>query len=141
MTSSFEVKLSSFLCWKGRSSKQYMKDTWVSASAKAEPDTMCTGLESTQTSNISWNHAQHANVTAHRNHNSHPRQHQPQNTQGNSSALTTFTFMDLNSWLSQTTTPRCPCQKNPCISMQCLQDYLSSEGTLHRTWHPRGTPY
>ena len=31
--------------------------------------------------------------------------------------------------------------KNPCISMQCLQDHLSPEGTLCRTWHPRGTPY
>ena len=31
MSSSFDVKLSSFLCQKGRSSKQYMKDTWESA--------------------------------------------------------------------------------------------------------------
>ena len=33
------------------------------------------------------------------------------------------------------------CQKNPCISMQCRQDHLSPDGTLCRTWHPRGTPY
>ena len=47
MASSFEVKLSSFLHWKGRrSSKQYMKDTSKSASAKTEPDTVCIGLES-----------------------------------------------------------------------------------------------
>ena len=32
-------------------------------------------------------------------------------------------------------------QKNPCISMQCLQDHLSPAGTLCRTWHLRGTPY
>ena len=30
-------------------------------------------------------------------------------------------------------------QENPWISMQCLQDHLSPEGTLHRTWHHRGT--
>ena len=32
-------------------------------------------------------------------------------------------------------------QRNPCISMQWLQDHLSPEGTLCRMWHPRGTPY
>ena len=58
MASSFKVKLSSFLPQKGkRSSKQYMKDTWESASAKTEPDTVCIGLESTQISNVSLNHA------------------------------------------------------------------------------------
>ena len=63
-------------CQKGRrSSKQYTKDTWESASAKTEPDTVCIGQESTQTSNVSLNHAQHANVTAHRNHNSCSSQH------------------------------------------------------------------
>ena len=72
MASSFKVKLSSFLHQKGRRpSKQYMKDTWESASAKTEPDTVCIGLVSTQTSNASLNHTQHANVTTHRNHNSH----------------------------------------------------------------------
>ena len=40
-----------------------MKDTWESASAKTDPDTVCIGLESTQTSNVLLNHAQHANVT------------------------------------------------------------------------------
>ena len=32
-------------------------------------------------------------------------------------------------------------QKNPCISRKCLQDHLSADGTLCRTWHPRGTLY
>ena len=59
MTPSFDVKLSSFLQQKGRrSSKQYMKDTWESASAKTEPDTVCIGLESTKTSNASLSQAQ-----------------------------------------------------------------------------------
>ena len=53
--------------------------TWESASAKTELDTVYTGPESTQTSNILLNHAQHANVTAHRNHNGHSSQHQPHN--------------------------------------------------------------
>ena len=45
MTSSFEVKLSSFLHQKGRrSSKQYMKDTWESASSKTKADTVCIGI-------------------------------------------------------------------------------------------------
>ena len=34
-----------------------MEDTWESASAKMEPDTVCMSLESNQTSNISLNHA------------------------------------------------------------------------------------
>ena len=97
MASSFEGKLSLFLHWKGRkSSKQYMKDTWESASAKTERDTMCIGLESTQTSNTSLNHAQHANITAHRNHDSCCSQEWPWNAYGNSLVLTTSTLMDLN---------------------------------------------
>ena len=51
-TSSQLKMASSFLHQKGRrSSKQYMKDPWKSASSKTEPATMCLGLESTQTSN------------------------------------------------------------------------------------------
>ena len=80
MASTFEVKLSSFLQWKGRrSSKQYMNDIRESTSAKTELDTMYTGLESTQTSNVSFHHAQHANVSAHMNHDSCSSQHWPQN--------------------------------------------------------------
>ena len=94
MASSFEVKLSSFLYQKGRRcSKQNMKDTWESASAKTELDTVYTGLESTQTSDVLLNHAQHANITTHRNHDSFSSQHWPQNAHGNSSALTTSTLM------------------------------------------------
>ena len=36
-----------------------MKDTWESASVKTELDTVYIGPESTQTSNVSLNHAQH----------------------------------------------------------------------------------
>ena len=108
MASSFEVKLSSFLHQKGRRSSS---STWRThgeyTSAKTKPDTVCIGLEWMKTSNISLNHAQHANITTHRNHNSHSSQHQPQNTHGNSLVLTTFTLIGVNTWLSWTTTPRC----------------------------------
>ena len=142
MAWSFEVKLSSLLHWKGRrSSKQYMKDTWESASAKTEQDTVCFGLKSSQTSHTSLNHAQDANITAHRNLNSHSSQHSPR------TLMSTPQCWLLPLWWIWI--PSCHglllqdahCQKNPCISMQCLQDHLSPEGTLHRTWHPRGTPY
>ena len=97
MASSFKVKLSIFLPQKGRrTSKQYMKDALESASVKTEPDTVYTCLESTQTSNVLLNHAQHANITAHRNIDSHSSQHWPQNAHGNSSVLTTSALMDLN---------------------------------------------
>ena len=79
-----------------RSSKQYMKETWELTSAKTEQDTPCIGQESTQTSNISLNHTQHANVTAHRNHDSSSSQLWPWNAHGNSLALTTSTLTDLN---------------------------------------------
>ena len=82
-----------------RSSKQYMKDKWKSASAKTELDIVYTGPVLTQTSNVLnvlLNHAQHANATAHRNHDSCSSQHQSWNTHGNSLVLTTSTLMDLN---------------------------------------------
>ena len=55
-------------------------------------NTVFIGLESTQRSNVSLNHAQHANVTAHRNHYSYSSQHQLWNTNGNSSALSNFHY-------------------------------------------------
>ena len=97
MASSFEVKLSSFLCWKDRkSSKQYMNDIWKSASAKTEQDNVCISLESTQTSNASLDDTEYANITTCRNHDNCSSQHQPQNAHGNSLALTTSTLTDLN---------------------------------------------
>ena len=142
IASLFEVKLSSFLNLKGRrSSKQYMKDIWELASAKTEPDTVCIGLESTQTSNVSLNHAHHANITTHRNHNSCSSQHWLQSPWQLLSAE--YFHFDISEYLVviDYILQDVHCQKNPCISMQCLQDHLSPEGTLCRTWHPRGTPY
>ena len=78
MASSFEVNFSSFLHQKGRrSSKQYMKEHGNQQVPKENQDTVCIGLELTQTSIALSNHTQHASVTAHRNQNSCSSQYQP----------------------------------------------------------------
>ena len=50
-------------------------------------DIVCTGLESVQTSNAQLKHVLHAIIIAHRSHDNHFSQPQPQNTHGIISVL------------------------------------------------------
>ena len=60
-----------------------MKDTWVSPSASTMQDNVYIGLESMKISDEWLKHAQHANVTIHRNQDSHLNQPQHQNAHDN----------------------------------------------------------
>ena len=106
---------------------------------KTEPDTVCISMESTHTSNISLNHAQHANVTAHKNHKSQPTLAPEHAWQ----LLSTDYFQFDGSEYLIVTDYYCKMpiiRRIPVSQCQCLQGHLSPEGTLYRTWHPRGTP-
>ena len=98
---------------------------------------MFIGLESTQTWNISLNHAQHANITP-----TGTTTVAPANI-GPGMCMVTLQHWLLSPWWIWIISCHglllqdAHCQ-NPCISMQCLQDHFSPEGTLCRTWQPRG---
>ena len=107
MAPSLMVK-SSFYPQKGRrSSTLYMEDIWASTSVSTKPDTVCIGPVLMWTLDELLNCVPLANITSHRNHDSHSSQLQLQSAHSNTLAVTISTSMVQSTQSSLITTPRC----------------------------------